>query len=198
MRLGVFGGTFDPPHLGHLILAAEAADQLALDRVLWVLTPNSPFKQGARISPLEVRLELLQAAIADLPGHVFSDVEIRRPAPQYALDTVLQLKQDYPGDALIYLIGGDSLRDLPRWRRPQELLEALDGLGVMRRPLTRIDLPRLEGLLPGLTAKLHWVNAPLIQISASDIRQRLRQGRAYRFFVPEKVYQIIESRKLYR
>jgi nicotinate-nucleotide adenylyltransferase len=198
MRLGVFGGTFDPPHLGHLILAAEAADQLALDRVLWVLTPNSPFKQGTGISPLEVRLELLQAAIADLPGHVFSDVEIRRPAPQYALDTILQLKQDYPGDALIYLVGGDSLRDLPRWHRPQELLEALDGLGVMRRQGARIDLPRLEGLLPGLTAKLLWVNAPLIQISASDIRQRLRQGRAYRFFVPEKVYQIIESRKLYR
>jgi len=78
--------------------------------VLWVLTPNSPLKQGAHISPLEVRLELLQAAIADLPGHVFSDVEIRRPAPQYALDTVRQLRQDFPEAELIYLVGGDSLR----------------------------------------------------------------------------------------
>jgi nicotinate-nucleotide adenylyltransferase len=185
MRLGIFGGTFDPPHLGHLILAAEAADQLALERVLWVLTPNSPFK-------------LLQAAIADLPGHVFSDVEIRRPAPQYALDTVLQLKQDFPRDELIYLVGGDSLRDLPRWHRPQELVGAVDGFGVMRRPGARIRLPALEASLPGLTAKVHWMNAPLIQISASDIRQRVREGRTYRFFVPEKVFQIIQSRKYYR
>ncbi len=198
MRLGIFGGTFDPPHLGHLILAAEAADQLALERVLWVLTPNSPLKQGADISPLEMRLELLQAAIADLPGHVFSDVEIRRPAPQYALDTVRQLKQDFPWDELIYLVGGDSLRDLPRWHRPQELVGAVDGFGVMRRPGARINLPALEASLPGLTAKVHWVNAPLIQISASDIRQRVRAGRTYRFFVPQKVFQIIESRKFYR
>ena len=123
---------------------------------------------GGHISPLEVRLELLQAAIADLPGHVFSDVEIRRPAPQYALDTVRQLKQDFPADELIYLVGGDSLRDLPRWHRPQELVGAVDGFGVMRRPGARIRLPALEASLARLDGQSSLGECP----PDPDFRQR--------------------------
>ncbi len=198
MRLGVFGGTFDPPHLGHLILAAEAADQLRLDRVLWVLTPNPPHKRGVVLSPLPIRLELLQAALADVPTFELSDVEIRRVGPHYSLDTIRQLKQDFPQDEIIFLIGGDSLRDLPTWHRPLDVVEAVDGLGVMRRPGARIPLADLEEKIPGLKDKLAWVDAPRIQISASDIRMRIREGKPFRFFVLPSVYQIILERGLYR
>lgn len=198
MRLGLYGGTFDPPHLGHLILAGEAADQLALDRVLWVLTPNPPHKKGRAISSLEIRLEMLQAAIAGLPNHQFSDIEMCRSGPHYALDTVLELKHQFPKDEIIYLIGGDSLRDLPTWYQPNRLLQIVDGLGVMRRPGARINLAALRNELPGIMEKLLWVEAPLIQISGSLIRKRIHEGKEFRFFVPQAVFSIIQAKGLYR
>ena len=138
--MGVFGGTFDPPHLGHLVLAAEAAHQLGLERVLWVLTPDPPHKQDRSIISLELRLEMLQAALGGAPGFQISMVDIDRSPPHYALDTVCLLQEQYPRTELIYLVGGDSLHDLPAWHKPQELLEACHTLGVMRRPGEEPDL----------------------------------------------------------
>ena len=115
MRLGIFGGTFDPPHLGHLILAEEARYQLNLDRILWLLPPVSPLKTDAVISPLEQRLELLEAALQDNPYFEVSRIDIDRPQPHYAFESVKILKDEYPGEQLVYLIGGDSLEDLPSW-----------------------------------------------------------------------------------
>ena len=105
-RLGIFGGTFDPPHLGHLILAAEALDQLQLERVLWVLTPEPPHKQGQDRQSLDDRLEMLHIAISEYPEFLLSRVDIDRPSPLYAVDTVRLLAGQYPGSELIYLIGG--------------------------------------------------------------------------------------------
>ena len=198
MRLGIYGGTFDPPHVGHLVLAAEALEQLELDRVLWVLTPDPPHKQGQYISPAFLRLEMLQAAIRDNPAFELSRVDLDRPAPHYALDTMRLLRSQYPNDALIYLMGGDSLEDLPNWHSPVEFVAECASLGVMLRPGTMIDIPELDKKIPGVGEKVCFVGTPLLEISASDIRKRVQQGRHYRYYLPEGVYEVIQARQLYR
>lgn len=198
MRIGVFGGTFDPPHVGHLILASEALDQLGLDRLLWVLTPHSPLKQGWKITPVEMRLELLRAALADNPAFEISMVDIERPGPHYTRDTVSILQQQNPAAQLVYLMGGDSLHDLPDWYEPQEFVASCPAFGVMRRPGDAVDLTVLEQQLPGLSAKLQWISAPLLEISARQIRQRVLEGRAFRYYLPPSVYRLIQAKKLYR
>ena len=197
MRLGIFGGTFDPPHIGHLILASEAIEQLHLDRLLWILTPDPPHKQEKIISPSTIRLELLQAAVADNPLFELSRVELDRPGPHYALDTVRLLRDQFPGWELVYLIGGDSLRDLPTWHEPQALVRALDAFGVMPRPDAEYDLPELEEILPGITQKVRILDVPLIEISSTDIRSRLGQGRSVRYYLSQAVYELIFTHGYY-
>jgi nicotinate-nucleotide adenylyltransferase len=196
--LGIFGGTFDPPHLGHLILAAEAYYQLDLDRLLWVLTPDPPHKRNKFITPLQHRLDMLRVTIAGDPNFELCPVDIDRPGPQYAVDTVRILKEQQPGQDWIYLMGGDSLRDLHTWRNPQELVASVSALGVMVRPGVKIDLDDLEKKIRGVSAKVRFIDAPLIGISASEIRQRVVDGLPYRYLVPLEVYKIIHERGLYR
>lgn len=199
MRIGIFGGTFDPPHLGHLILAAEACHQLDLDKLLFVLTSDPPHKQDHLISPYPDRLAMLEAAIADNPAFELSRIEVDRPGPHYTVDTMHLLKKELPDDTLIYLMGGDSLRDLPTiWHKPREFIAACDVLGVMRRPQDQIDMESLEVELPGVSAKVEFMNAPLLEISARQIRRRVAEGRPYRYYLPEAVYQIIQEKKLYQ
>ncbi len=198
MKAGIFGGTFDPPHVGHQILAAEAAAQLELERVLWVLTPNPPHKLAQSISPDRVRLRLVRAAAARNPLFEVSTIEFERPGPHYAVDTLDALALRYPGAALFYLMGGDSLRDLPTWYQPREFLARCSGVGVMRRPEDDIDLAVLERVLPGVTARVHFVDSPLLEISASGIRARVAAGLPYRYYVPPAVYRLIERLQLYR
>lgn len=196
-RIGIFGGTFDPPHIGHLILAAEARDQMRLDLVLWVLTPDPPHKTGRTISPLATRLELVEAALAADDGFEISRVEIDRPGPHYSVDTVRILGRENPGAELFYLMGGDSLHDLPTWFHPQEFIHTLAGIGVMRRPNDSIDLPWLERALPGVTSKVNYVEAPLLEISSTSIRERIAQGQHFRYFLPPAVCEIIQKKGLY-
>jgi nicotinate-nucleotide adenylyltransferase len=198
MRIGIFGGTFDPPHLGHLILGAEAHDQLQLDRLLWVLTPDPPHKQDQVISTLAQRIALVQSAIDDNPIFELSDIDIDRPGPHFAVDTVSILRNREPDAELYYLIGGDSLHDLPAWNTPQELVRTVTAFGVMRRPGDEVDLSALDATLPGLSKKVRFVDAPLLEISSSQIRQRIQTGRPYRYYLPEKVYRLIEERRYYR
>lgn len=196
--IGLFGGTFDPPHLGHLILAAEAKDQLGLAHVLWVLTPQPPHKRGQPITPLAHRLAMLQDMLADSPEFGISRVEIDRPGPHYAVDTVHAVQAQYPNAAITYIMGGDSLRDLPTWRRPADFLAACHRLGVMRRPGEAPDLDALERALPGIRAKTRFVEAPLLTIASSDIRRRIAEGKMYRYYLHLKVYEYIEQHHLYR
>ncbi|MBE0408154.1 MAG: nicotinate (nicotinamide) nucleotide adenylyltransferase [Anaerolineales bacterium] len=197
-KIGVFGGTFDPPHVAHLILASEAQYQLGLDLILWVLTPNPPHKGGKSNGSLEDRLDLVNAAITENTAFKLSRVEIDRPGPHYAADTMHLLAKQYPYTELFYLMGGDSLRDLPTWDRPNVFLASCHGLGVMRRPGDNIDLAALECQLPGITQKVTFVEAPLLDISASLIRDAIRQGKPFRYFVPEAVNKLILERGMYK
>ncbi|MCX6065187.1 MAG: nicotinate (nicotinamide) nucleotide adenylyltransferase, partial [Chloroflexi bacterium] len=141
--IGIFGGTFDPPHLGHLILAAEALNQLKLTRLLWVLTPQPPHKPERPITAINHRLEMLKRTIGNSPGFELSTIEMDRPGPHYTLETLDLLQNKFPSARLVLLIGGDSLRDLPSWKYPTEILLAVHAFGVMRRPGDQFDLNAL-------------------------------------------------------
>ena len=196
-RIGIFGGTFDPPHVGHQILAAEAYEQLTLDRILWVLTPDPPHKQDRSITPIEYRLRLVEATIAGNDKFELSLVEIERQPPHYALDTVNALQEQHPESEMVYLIGGDSLSTLPNWHKPQEFVEACSAIGVMCRPGQQADLQRLEDVIQGISSKVVIIDAPLLEISSSGIRRRVADGKPYRYYLPEAVHRIIREQNLY-
>lgn len=197
MRLGIFGGTFDPPHIGHLVLASEAYHQLALDSLVWVLTPHPPHKPNQKITSLQYRIKMVRSIVENEPIFELSSVEIDRSPPHFAVDTVKILGNKYPNAQLIYLLGGDSLRDLPLWRQAQKFICLVDALGVMRRPHIKIDLVALERQLPGLREKLRFFEAPLLQISSTDIRRRVHDSHPYRYLLSPPVYEIIQKYNLY-
>jgi nicotinate-nucleotide adenylyltransferase len=197
-RIGIFGGTFDPPHLGHLILASESRRQLRLTRLLWMLTPQSPHKIGNSISQISDRLEMVHCAISDEPTFELSTLEFDRPAPQYTVDTLELLRSQHSSADLILLIGADSLRGLNTWHRPADLVAACQEIGVMRRPGESVQLSIIEAAIPGISEKVHFVEAPLLQISSREIRRRIIEGLEFRYFLHPAVYEYIQIHNLYR
>lgn len=197
-RIGLFGGTFDPPHLGHLILASEAKSQLELTRLLWTVTPDPPHKQEQPITPLEHRLAMVRLAIGDNPSFELSEVELDRPGPHYTVDTIKLVADQNPGAEIVPVIGGDSLQDLPTWHQPREILYAAHWVGVMRRPGEETNLEELERELPGIRSKVHYVDAPLLEIASSEIRSRVATGKPFRYYLPDPVYEYINEHHLYR
>lgn len=196
-RIGLFGGTFDPPHLGHLILASEAQSQLELDRLLWILTPEPPHKQEQPITPVEHRLAMVNLAIEDNPAFELSRVELERPGPHYTVDTIKLIAKQNPTADIVPIIGGDSLRDLPKWHEPQQIVYACHWIGVMRRPNDASNLDELERELPGIRSKVHYVDAPLLEIASHEIRNRIATGRSVRYYLSPAVYDYIEQHRLY-
>ncbi len=197
MKLGVFGGTFDPPHFGHLALASAAHEQLKLDKVLWVVTGQSPLKLDRQLSPAESRVEMVQAAIADNPAFVLSRVDLDRPGPHYTVDTLEILSREFPGAELYFLMGEDSLRDLPKWRRPRDIISRA-WLAVLGRPGSAADLGDLEQSVPGVTARVVWVESPRLAIASSDIQRLVREGQPVDAMVPPEVRAVIEWKQLYK
>jgi nicotinate-nucleotide adenylyltransferase len=197
-RLGLFGGTFDPPHVGHLILASEAKSQLELTRVLWTVTPDPPHKQDQFITSLEHRVAMVKLAIQDNPSFELSDVELNRPGPHYTIDTIRLLAELNPNAEIVPILGGDSLHDLPTWHQPKEIVYAAHWVGVMRRPGEEPNLSELERALPGISSKVHYVNAPLLEIASREIRSRVLDGRPYRYYLPLPVYEYINQHQLYQ
>jgi nicotinate-nucleotide adenylyltransferase len=197
MRIGVFGGTFDPPHIGHLILAEEACYQMNLDRILWLLTPNPPHKPDQVLAPLMQRLRMVALTIRGNSNFELSRVDIDRPPPHYALDTMRLLLGAAPGNKWFFLEGEDSLRDLPDWHQPQALVDLVDGFGVMRRPGVFFDSISMEKQITGLSKKLFWLDTPLIEISSSDIRERILRGAPYQYFLSPAVHELIAENHLY-
>ena len=196
-RLGLFGGTFDPPHLGHLILASEAQSQLELTRLLWTVTPDPPHKQDQLITPLEHRLAMVKLAIQDNRSFELSEIELKRPGPHYTVDTIRLLAEQNPGAEIVPIIGGDSLHDLPTWHHPQEILYRAHWVGVMRRPGEETNLQALERKLPGISAKVHYVDAPLLEIASREIRERVASRKPFRYYLPLPVYEYINQHHLY-
>jgi nicotinate-nucleotide adenylyltransferase len=197
-RLGIYGGTFDPPHLGHLILAETAADSLDLSCVLFAPAADPPHKAPGHIRvSVEHRLAMVQLAIADNDRFGITRIDVDRPGPHYSVDMLWLLRQEHPQAELFFLIGADSLGDLPTWSRPAELL-TLARLGVMRRPGTSPDLSALEEVLPGIQACIRWVDAPLIDMSASSLVARIAAGRSVRYQIPDLVCAYIQEHGLYR
>ncbi|HET7143596.1 MAG TPA: nicotinate-nucleotide adenylyltransferase [Anaerolineales bacterium] len=197
-KIGLFGGTFDPPHIVHLILASEAAYQFGLSRVYWVLTPDPPHKQEQPITPLRQRLEMLQLVIAGNSMFEISRLEIERPGPHYTVDTVRLLAEEQPDAEIVLLIGGDSLRDIPSWRFAADLVAAVSKIGVLRRPGDRFDMSALEAKTPGLAQKVLFIDAQLQNLSSHEIRRRIMSGEVYRYYVLPSVYEYIELNYLYR
>jgi nicotinate-nucleotide adenylyltransferase len=195
--IGVFGGTFDPPHHGHLILADTARDEFGLERVLWLVTGYPPHKSQRPISPTSIRLAMVRAAIDADPNFEISRVDIDRPAPHYSHETMRLLREQDPHAQFAFLMGSDSLRDLPEWDRPGLLVDHCDLLGVMNRPGVDLDVESLERSIPGLQEKVKFFEAPDVGISGHDIRRRVRQAAAYRYLVPQAVARIIEVEGLY-
>src|SRR5512143_3616856 len=174
-RLGILGGTFDPPHWGHLQMAEAARTQLALDTVLFAPVGVQPLKRDEPSTAPEQRARMVELAIADHPHFALSRVDLDRPGPHYTVDLLAIIRQQYPAAALWFILGEDSLGDLLRWRDPARLLQ-LARLAVLRRPGYEPDWPTLDRALPQLRARLDWIEHAEIAISASEIRQRLQEG----------------------
>ncbi len=198
VRLGILGGTFDPIHIGHLILAEEARYQLGLNRVMLAPAADPPHKREQGKSPAEHRIRMVELAIADNPHLALSRIDIDRPGPHYTLDMVRLLQAQHgPGVEFFFLMGLDSLVDLPTWHRPAELMQQC-RLVAFSRPDATFDWAALEAALPGVRQRVVLLPMPLMQISSSDLRQRAQQGRPLRYQVLPQIEQYIHEQRLYR
>ena len=192
MRIGLFGGTFDPVHLGHLRAAENAREALALDRVLLVPSAVPPHR-GAPATPAADRLEMTRLAAATHPAFEASDVELRRTGPSYTVDTVCAVLEERPGDTLVLLVGADTWPEMTSWREPERLFSLVE-VGVAERPGSP-----LEPLRPPFPSSrpVHHVSGPSLPISASAVRARVAAGQSVRYLVPDAVLHYIEARRLY-
>lgn len=195
-RIGLVGGTFDPPHIVHLVLAEFASDALKLDHIWFLPAADPPHKDGTRI-PIEHRLEMLHLAIADRPDFAISRIDIDRPGPHYTVETLRLLRNEYPDAEFYFVMGGDSLRDFPRWSRPAELLE-LCYFVVMGRPDIEIAPDMHDAILPKLKDRVIIIDSPMLGFSSTEIAARLRMGKSVRYLVPDAVLDYIEKNGLYR
>lgn len=194
---GYLGGTFDPPHLGHEMLAREALNQLNLDAVMWLITPDPPHKTDREITPVTSRLDMVNLVANRNEKFSISEVDLQRPPPHFAVDTVEIIKGQYPDLELVYIIGEDSLRDLPGWYQPERFLAAIDHLAVAPRPGFRTDREALDGKLAGLKEKTTYLSDIMVEISSSLIRERIRSGGEYDHFLADDVAEYILKHHLY-
>ena len=196
-RVGILGGTFDPPHMGHLILAEEARDQLQLDMVLFVPAGDPPHKRGRRLTPVEHRLAMVSLAIADNPAFFLSRVDADRPGPHYTVDMVRIIRDQFPPDVELYfLMGFDSLADLPNWHKPEELV-AMCHLVALTRFDVKLDWDYLESRLPGIRQRVSILDMPELELASHVIQARVRAGRTIRYQVPPPVEAYIYKHHLY-
>ena len=197
MRLGLYGGTFDPIHLGHLILAESCREACGLDRVWFVVAGIPPHKPGDRTS-VDHRIEMARIAVAGHSAFEVSEIETQRPGPHYSVETLEAIQRDRPDDDLFFLIGADSLVDLPHWRSPARIGE-LATLVVVNRPGIPLPAPATlrEALGPNARPIIE-VTVPPIGIASNDLRRRRKEGRSIRFQVPRGVEAYIDEHGLYR
>ena len=201
MRIGIFGGTFDPIHLGHLILAEQCRDQAKLDQVLFVPASLPPHKQQQTLTSFGQRVEMLTLAISGHAPFRVDELEKDRTGPSYTVDTLTQLQKQRPGDELCFILGSDSLHDLPLWYQPRRLLELATLLVVARADwptFSPTELKESLQLANDFPLRYQIIEAPLITLSSRDIRARITNGRSVRYMIPRAVEAYIENKGLYR
>lgn len=188
-RIGLFGGTFDPIHYGHLIAAEQARDQMQLDEVWFLPAKIPPHKQRDDIAPEQHRMRMVELATADYPLFHVTDIELHRAGPSYTVETMREIKQRYPHDHFFFIIGGDMVEMLPQWHRIEELTTMVHFIGLAR-PGADLD-PR--AFAPYVT----YVGMPSIELSSTMIRERVSAGRSIRYLVPDAVERYIKEHRLY-
>ena len=198
MNIGVMGGTFDPIHKGHIMVAEEARAQLSLAEVLFVPAGKPWLKEDSSILVVEHRVQMVRLAIADRPYFKLSTIEVNRDGPTYSVDTLAELRgQVSAEDGLFFILGWDSLEQLPRWRQPSWLIKMCYLVAVPRPGYSFPDLSSLEAVIPGLSRRLTLLDRPEVDISATDIKNRVAQGLSIRHLVPEPVIEYIRQHELY-
>jgi nicotinate-nucleotide adenylyltransferase len=201
MRLGLFGGSFDPVHYGHLLLAECAREQHRLDQVLFLPAAVPPHKQGRVLSADAARIEMLQLAIGGHPSFSASRYEIDQGGVSYTVDTLRHFTREQPGAELFLLLGADTLYDLPRWRESAEVCRLAVPLVAQRAGVEQVDFRCLSGIASLARIdffRQHLVEMPSIGLSSSEIRSRVAQSRSIRYWTPRAVEQYIETHQLYR
>jgi nicotinate-nucleotide adenylyltransferase len=192
VRIGVFGGTFDPPHVGHLLLAADACESLSLDKLIFIPVWTQPFKVGTPpVASPQDRLEMVRLAVADDANYAVDDTEITRKGLSYTVDTLEHLAERYKGAELFLLMGQDALVGFPQWRNPERIRE-LATLAAMARSdaLYLSSGVAVENFVAVSTRR--------VDLSSTEIRERRREGKSIKGFVPESIERFIEARGLYR
>jgi nicotinate-nucleotide adenylyltransferase len=196
-RIGILGGTFDPPHIGHLVLADCAIESLNLDQLLFVPAGDPPHKHNETRQTIEHRLAMLQLALEPDPRFTLSRIDVDRPGPHYAADMVRIIKDQNPDAELYFVMGGDSFHDLPNWYCPEALIE-LCRLAVMPRATSEIWPEMHEDVLPGTAKTVVMIDAPLVELSSTEIVERLMHHKSVRYLVPEPVLRYIDSHECYQ
>jgi len=201
MKIGIFGGSFNPIHNGHLILAECVRDTLGLQKVIFIPNGEPPHKDGSDLAGPDHRAAMVRSSVMLNPRFDFSDIELKREGTSYTIDTVRELLRRRQADQLYFIIGADSIPELPTWVEIEELGK-LCRFVVGARPGFSMDkLETLEGKLPAefiQNLKDNFIEMPLIDISASDIRQRVREGKSIRHLVPNEVLDYVRTNDLYR
>ena len=197
MKIGILGGTFNPPHLGHLAIAQEAHAQLGLDKVVLMPVFLPPHKELSDDPGAEARYELCRLAVAKDERFAVSRIELDRGGPSYTVDTLRQIHAGSPGDDLTFIVGGDVAQGLPSWREPEALLDLATIAVAEREGIRRHDIAERVSALPG-AHRLVFFDFPRMDISSSSIRRRVREGRPIRYLVPDDVARLIGARGYYR
>ena len=196
VRRGIMGGTFDPPHVGHLILASNARHDLELDEV-WFIPAGDPYRKAeSKVSTAENRLQMLEAALRGIDWACVRTTEIDRQGPTYTIDTILQLPQTE--DQWWFILGSDALADMEFWKDPEKIVDSV-RLAVGRRPGSAHQdvIAQLEIKIPRIKERIDYVRMPEIEISSSDLRNRIRTGRPTEFLLQEEVSRVIDELQLY-
>jgi nicotinate-nucleotide adenylyltransferase len=197
-HIGILGGTFNPPHVGHLVCGQEAASQLGLDRVIVIPVSVPPHKDLEYDPGADVRLSLCRAAVAGDPRFEVNSLEVDRGGPSYTVDTLKELKTLRPHDRLTLIVGADAAHGLASWREPETVLDLARVAVGEREGVRRDDIIQRLRTLRGASSHLDFFAMPRLDISSSDIRRRVAQGRPIRHLVPDSVRAEIEERGLYR
>lgn len=200
MRLGIFGGSFDPVHFGHLLLAEYCREQAQLDEVWFVPAAVPPHKQGREMTADKHRVEMLRLAIGGHEQFILRTDEIDRGGVNYTYETLERIHEEHPDDELFFLMGGDSLQDLPRWRKPERICQLAIPVVVARHGSPPVNFDALRELVsPERLHQIrgHLVDMPLIELSSTDIRARVQRGHSIRFQTPAAVLKYIETQRLY-